>query len=64
MIRKLDEIVDKLINLTSERGEVYIITNATKGWVEYSSKLYLPITNVRLSEKSIKIISARSVFGE
>jgi hypothetical protein len=39
VIKKLDEIVEKLIQLTISRGEVYIITNATKGWVEYSSKL-------------------------
>lgn len=39
MIRKLDEMVAKLIELTTSKGEVYIITNATKGWVEYSSKL-------------------------
>lgn len=40
MIKKLDEMVEKLIQMTTSKGEVYIITNATKGWVEYSSKLY------------------------
>jgi hypothetical protein len=39
LIRRLDAAVSKLLELSSSRGEVYIITNATKGWVEYSSKL-------------------------
>jgi len=33
MIKKLDEMAENLINLTTLRGDVYIITNATKGWV-------------------------------
>lgn len=41
MLTKLDETCVKLLTMTSDRGDVYIITNATKGWVEYSSKLYI-----------------------
>lgn len=41
MIKKLDDIVVKLINQAVSRGVMYIITNATKGWVQHSSKLYL-----------------------
>lgn len=41
MIKKLDDSVVKLINQAVSRGVIYIITNATKGWVEHSSKLYI-----------------------
>lgn len=33
MLTKLDETCVKLLTMTSDRGDVYIITNATKGWV-------------------------------
>jgi hypothetical protein len=33
MIKKLDDSVVKLINQAVSRGVMYIITNATKGWV-------------------------------
>ena len=32
-LRKLDDICVKLLDNTTSRGDVYIITNATKGWV-------------------------------
>ena len=41
-------------------GETYIITNAAPGWVEYSSKVYIP--GVAKFLKSVKIISARGEF--
>lgn len=34
----------KLLNKAKEYGDLYLVTNAAKGWVEYSSKLYLPKT--------------------
>ena len=45
-------------------GQPWIITNATKGWVEYSSKLFLPKTHSLLFERSIKIVSARYEYEE
>ena len=63
MIKKLDESVTKLINQALASGVIYIITNATKGWVEHSSKLYMPNTNNLLSNKAITVISARSEYS-
>lgn len=40
-----------------------IITNAAEGWVEMSSKRFLPLTTVAL-EKDVEIISARSKFED
>lgn len=46
VLTRLDEMVIKLLELTLQRGEVFIITNATEGWVQYSSKLYFCINSV------------------
>ena len=45
-----------------ESGTVFIITNAAEGWVEYSSKKYLPSVYPTLSK--VKIISARSEYED
>jgi hypothetical protein len=65
LLEKLDECSQRLLERSLERGEkIFIITNAAKGWVEYSSKLYLPRTYALLIASHIKIISARSMFGQ
>jgi hypothetical protein len=38
-LKKLDETSSVLLKKVEPKGEVFIITNAAKGWVEYSSKL-------------------------
>lgn len=40
LLKKLDETSSTLLSKVVPKGEIYIITNAAKGWVEYSSKLY------------------------
>ena len=40
----------------------YIITNAAKGWVEYSSRVFMPLTHRVLKTKKVEIISARSNY--
>jgi hypothetical protein len=54
----------KLLNKSHEYGKLFIITNAAKGWVEYSSKLYLPKTFQFLLNEKVMIISARTNFEE
>lgn len=39
LLKKLDDISTNLLSKVVAKGDVYIITNAAKGWVEYSSKL-------------------------
>ncbi len=50
----------KLLTESVEKGNVYIITNAGKGWVEYSAKRFFP-SIIHILEK-IKIISARGQY--
>ena len=57
IINKLEKTVIDLVNLALNKGEVYIITNATLGWVEYSSRIFYP--NFFKMIDKIKIISAR-----
>jgi hypothetical protein len=57
---KLEQSVFTLLNETVEKGNVYIITNAGKGWVEYSARRFYPKIVDILSK--IKIISARGEY--
>lgn len=59
-IKKLEISVKKLLTLTIEKGDTYIITNSEPGWVEYSCKRFFPNT-FHLLDK-IKIISARGLY--
>jgi hypothetical protein len=57
---KLENLVYILLNEAIEKGNVYIITNAGKGWVEYSSNRFYPSIMGFLSK--IEIISARGEY--
>lgn len=59
-IRRLENIVKKLLTITIEKGDTYIITNSEPGWVEYSCKRFFPNVYDLLSK--IKIISARGLY--
>ena len=56
-MENLDQLVSTLLTKSMKKGQVFIITNAAYGWVEFSSKKLYPITHNVL--KKIKIISAR-----
>ena len=58
----LDENVSNLLKHTLQRGMVFIITNASPGWVEYSSYSFLPLTAKIL--RDIKIISAKGLYSK
>ena len=58
-MKNLDQLVSALLIKSKEKGEVFIITNAAYGWVEFSSKKLYPLTYNIL--KRIKIISARGM---
>jgi hypothetical protein len=62
ILAKTDETAFKLLDKSVRYGDTFIITNAAKGWVEYSSQLLMPMTSNLLETKNIKIISARSDF--
>ena len=59
-IKKLEILVKKLLTITTEKGDTYIITNSEPGWVEYSCKRFFPNAFVLLDK--IKIISARGIY--
>lgn len=56
----LEKSVNKLLTMSMVKGDVYIVTNAEKGWVEYSAGRFFPSV-VPLLER-IKIISARELY--
>jgi len=57
---KLEQAVFKLLTEAVKKGNVYIITNAGHGWVEYSANRFYP-SIMPILEK-IKIISARGEY--
>ena len=59
-MEELEDLVLELLNETIEKGTVYIITNAGKGWVEYSAKKFYPRI-IPLLDK-IKVVSARGEY--
>lgn len=52
-----------LINSCLKESKVVIITNAKKGWVEYSSSVFMPKLHTILM-RYVKIISARVDFED
>ena len=59
-MEELEDLVLELLNETIEKGTVYIITNAGKGWVEYSAERFYPKITPILDK--IQIISARGQY--
>ena len=59
-IKKLEENVKKILELSINKSTTYIITNSEPGWVEYSCKRFLPLVYPLLSQ--LNIISARGLF--
>ncbi len=59
-IKTLETIVKKLLTITTEKGDTFIITNSEPGWVEYSCKRFFP--NILDLLSKIKIISARGLY--
>lgn len=59
-LAKLEFSVLRLLTISIEKGDVYIITNAGPGWVEFSAEKYYPSVSNLLSK--ITIISARGEY--
>ena len=57
---KLEQVVHKILTEAVEKGNVYIITNAGNGWVEFSANKFYPSIMPVLDK--IKIISARGQY--
>lgn len=61
-LEKLEKAVEKLIIASVKLGQTYIVTNAAEGWVQFSSKKYMPKVYEALS--GVEVISARSLFEQ
>lgn len=61
-LKKLEGVASKILARCLEVGKVFIITNAAEGWVEFSTRKYLPKLKKVIAE--MHIISARTKFEE
>ena len=59
-LEALDDMCTRLLNRAQDLGRVIIVTNSMNGWVEISSRLFLPRVHKFLTE--IQVISARKNF--
>ena len=57
---ELEKIVYKILNNAIQKGDVFIITNAGKGWVEFSASRFYP--NIIDILPKLNIISARAEY--
>lgn len=60
-INKIDEINIKLLEKSSQLGNIVIITNAHSDWIKFSGMNYLPLTYNFIIKNNIPIISAREL---
>eukprot|EP01017_Pseudomicrothorax_dubius_P037857 TRINITY_DN5603_c0_g1_i3.p1 TRINITY_DN5603_c0_g1~~TRINITY_DN5603_c0_g1_i3.p1 ORF type:complete len:331 (+),score=48.08 TRINITY_DN5603_c0_g1_i3:51-1043(+) len=63
-LRNLNNSAARLLELATTYSDVYIITNAAQGWVEYSAKTFLPKVAEVLSRHKIKVVSARTTYEQ
>jgi hypothetical protein len=61
-LKTLQDAVIALLTLSKPMGNNYIITNAMKGWVEYSGEKWIPEVMPHL--EGIPIISARHEYEQ
>jgi len=59
-LQNLDSVSSTILAKAISKGKTYIITNASPGWVEHSSKKFLPTVHELLPQ--VKIISARGGY--
>ena len=60
-IKKLENTVFGILSKALDRGDVFIITNAGPGWVEYSAEKYYPkIVSINDRYNSARLISQKS----
>lgn len=59
-LNQLDSLAYKILSLSVQKADTYIITNAEPGWVEYSAERFYPKVHSILDK--VKIVSARGEF--
>jgi len=61
-LQRLDTAVSATLSRAKARGRVIVVTNASHGWVEMSSRKYMPATEAAL--QVIEIVSARTAYEQ
>lgn len=61
-LNKLEIQVLLILEVAIKFGITFIITNAAQGWVELSSKRFMPKVFELIKKHEIKIISARTMY--
>lgn len=64
VIKPLDETSSQLLEKSCDSGQVFIITNAEEGWVQYSAQVFMPKTWNVIKSRQITVISARSNYQQ
>lgn len=59
-MKKIQKLVIGLLEKSIKKGDVFIVTNAAPGWVEYSASIYYPSIFPILQK--VKVISARGEY--
>ena len=62
-LSNLDDLASALLTKSKTYGRVYIVTNATEGWVEISASRFLPKVH-EVIKNDVTIISARSNYDQ
>ncbi len=57
-LKKYEDCVLSLLNISKQKAEVHIVTNAEAGWVELSGKRFMP----RVLKMNLPILSAQSMY--
>jgi hypothetical protein len=60
-LQELDTVALSILQKSKQLGKVYIVTNASEGWVELSANRFLPKVALEL-QRDIQIISARTKY--
>ena len=63
-LRMIEDEAIKLIQLTLKDALVVIITNAKKGWVEFSSSFFMPRLHALMMRGYLRVLSARVDYEE
>ena len=59
-LKNLEDIIVNILEYSIQNGNTYIVTNAEKGWVEYTAKIFYPRVEDLL--RKICVISARGEY--
>ena len=63
-LRVIEDEAIKLVQLVLKEALVVVITNAKKGWVEFSSSFFMPRLHALMMRGYLRVLSARVDYEE